>query len=283
MLGAAHFADPELPSCLRCASNVRTRWLAHRLSLELFGRNLPLFEFPRQQVVTGLGLSDPEVLAGQLMKKFTYRNTFYDHAPRFDIRVDGSPVGELDFLIASEVFEHIEPPVAQAFRNTARLLKPAGFLLLTVPWVYEGAPENALPDLYDWKLVQENGRWVIVNRNPAGHVDLYYDLAFDGQPGPCLGETREHFPQLSEWKLVESSGGKILENRRSDGMVERFENLVFHGGTGLVLEMRLFTHAGLARELSAAGFQTIEFEDKECPEHGIVFPYSWSRPIVARR
>jgi SAM-dependent methyltransferase len=283
VLGPAHFADPELPSCSRCASNIRTRWLVHRLSRELFAQSLPLFEFPSRQTVTGLGLSDPDVLADPLIEKFSYRNTFYDHAPRFDIRSDDSPLADLDFLIASEVFEHVEPPVARAFRNSARLLKPSGFMLLTTPWVYEGPPENALPDLYDWKLVQEDGTWVIVNRNPAGQVERYHDLAFDGRPGRCLGETREHFPHLREWKLVESDAAQVLEYRRSDGVVERFENLSFHGGSGLVLEMRVFTREGLQRELSAAGFRSIEFEAEECPALGIVFPYAWSRPIVARR
>ncbi|MBZ5575191.1 MAG: class I SAM-dependent methyltransferase [Acidobacteriia bacterium] len=252
------------------------------MSRELFGRSLPVFDFPRRQSVMGLGLSDLDALADHLTKKFSYRNTYYDRAPRFDIRFDDSPIGDLDFLISSEVFEHVEPPAGQAFRNSARLLKPSGFLLLTVPWVYDGIPENALPDLYDWKLAQEDGRWVIVNRSPAGNVQRYDDLVFDGRPGPCLGSTREHFPNLLDWRLLEANGAQILENHPLNGGVERFENLTFHGGSGLVLEMRLFTRGGLQRELSSAGFRSIEFEEEECPAFGIVFPYTWSRPIIAR-
>jgi SAM-dependent methyltransferase len=259
------------------------RWLVHRVSREIFGRSVPLFEFPRTPAVAGLGLSDPEVLAGPLEKNFAYRNTYFHGAPRFDIRFDDSPVGDLDFLVASEVFEHVEPPVGRAFHNAARLLKPSGVLLLTVPWVFDGAAEDSLPDFYDWKLVQEDGEWVVVDRSPGGAVARYRNLAFDGRGGPCLGKTREHFPELFEWRLLDADGRRVLENRRRDGVVERFENLVFHGGAGLVLEMRLFTKAGLERELSAAGFGSIEFEGEECPAAGIVFPYAWSRPIVARR
>ena len=55
--------DPELSSCSQCGSNIRFRWLAHRLSRELFGRALPLHEWPVDRSVRGLGLTDPEVLA----------------------------------------------------------------------------------------------------------------------------------------------------------------------------------------------------------------------------
>lgn len=277
----AHLVNPELSSCSRCASNVRIRWLAHRLSREIFGRPIPLFEFPRNHSITGLGLTDPEVLATRLAESFTYRNTHYDREPRFDIRYDDSPVGSPDFLIASEVFEHIEPPVSPAFRNAARLLKPSGVFLLTVPWVWDGNREQRLPDLHDWKLVHEDGRWAIVNRNRAGVIERFYDPVFDGTPGPCLGDTREHFPDLFQWTLSEHNGTWSLENHCRDGLVQRFENLVFHGGPGLVLEMRLFTRGGLERELRAAGFRSVEFETEECPASGIVFPYPWSRPIAA--
>src|SRR5581483_3729945 len=109
VLGPMHLVDPELPSCTSCGSNIRMRWLIHRLSLELFGRSLPVFEFPRKPNVTALGLSDHDLIADCLKDRFSYRNTYYDHAPRFDLRFDDSPIGSLDFLIASEVFEHIEP------------------------------------------------------------------------------------------------------------------------------------------------------------------------------
>jgi SAM-dependent methyltransferase len=283
ILEPAHLHDPELASCSRCGSNVRIRWLAHRLSRELFGRSLPLCEFPRERSFTGLGLTDPEIVAERLAECFTYRNTYFHREPRFDIRSHDSPLGALDFLIASEVFEHIEPPVAPAFRNAFRLLKPSGVFLLTVPWVWDGDGGQEMPELHDWKLVREAGGWAIVNRNPTGAVERFADPVFDGGPGPCLGNTREHFPGLFEWKLAEENGAWNLTNKRRDGTAQRFENVVFHGGPGLVLEMRLFTRGGLGRELSAAGFRSIEFEIEECPAYGIVFPYPWSRPIVARR
>jgi SAM-dependent methyltransferase len=277
----AHYHDPELPSCTKCASNVRLRWLVHRLSLNLFQRSVPLPEFPFRKSIKGIGLTDPQSIGAVLAERFTYANTYLTTEPRLDIRSDPSPFGELDFLNASEVFEHIEPPVAQAFANAARLLKPSGVLLLTVPWVWDGDPATAIPELNDWQLGREENRFVIINRRPDGLVERFENMAFDGSPGPSLGHTREHFPELHDWRLSDTSGEWRLQNTGPDGTVETFYNLVFHGGPGLTLEMRLFTKGGIEDNLRAAGFHHIEFEMQDYPRYGIIFGYPWSRPVTA--
>jgi SAM-dependent methyltransferase len=279
----AHYNDPELSSCNACGSNVRFRWLVHRLSLALFERSLLLPEFPTGKSIKGIGLTDPQAIAAILSERFTYRNTYLTTEPRLDIRCDPSPFGELDFLISSEVFEHVEPPVERAFANAARLLKPSGLLLLTVPWVWDGDPNTAIPELYDWRLGREVDRYVIINRRMDGQVECYWDMAFDGSPGPSLGRTREHFAGLHEWRLTDNGGEPNLVNTRVDGTVETFRNIVFHGGPGLALEMRLFTKGGIEDSLRAAGFQQIEFEMQDYPEFGIIFGYPWSRPAAARK
>jgi SAM-dependent methyltransferase len=227
-------ANPEAPSCAVCLSNVRHRWLVHRLSLELFGRSVPLPGFPETKSISGVGLSDPPLLAAGFACSLNYLNTFYEAEPSFDIRRDDSPIGQLDFLIASEVFEHVAPPVEIAFKNAFRLLKPGGFLLLTTPWVWGGP-------------------------------------------------TREHFPTLYQWAIEEDGGRRVLRNIREDGGSEVFSNLVFHGGTGLTLEMRLFSKSGLEGALRDAGFSPVEFEQSNSPSAGIIFPYPWARPVVARK
>ena len=279
----AHYLNPEEPSCGECRSNVRMRWLVHRLSLELFDRSIPLPEFPSEKSIIGLGLTDPEPIAVGLAKRLTYLNTYLTNEPRLDIRFDPSPLGDLDFLIASEVLEHVEPPVMEAFHNLARLLKGSGVLLLTSPWVWDGDPAEAIPELFDWKLDREEKSWVIVNRRSDGQVERFVDMSFDGTPGASLGHTREHFPGLSDWKLSNDDGVWGLTNVLSDGTVETFSNLVFHEGPGLALEMRLFTRGGIESSLRAAGFRQIDFETEDTPEFGIVFGYPWSRPIIARK
>jgi SAM-dependent methyltransferase len=230
----ASLVDPEAPSCAACLSNVRHRWLVHRLSFELFGRGLMLPHFPESQSISGLGLSDPPLLAEGFARSMNYRNTFYHSEPLFDIRSDDSPIGDLDFLIASEVFEHVTPPVELAFKNAFRLLKPGGVMLLTTPWVWGGP-------------------------------------------------NREHFPLLHQWAIEEKDGQRVLRNVRADGGTDCLTNLVFHGGSGLTLEMRVFSRSGLETGLCSAGFADVEFEKGSFPEAGIVFPYPWSRPIVARK
>ncbi len=277
----AHYINPELPSCNTCQSNVRFRWLVHRLSRELFDRSIPLAAFPSRKSIRGIGLTDPEAIGAVLAERFTYCNTYLTKEPRLDIRRDPSPLGELDFLIASEVFEHVEPPVEQAFANAGRLLKPSGVLLLTVPWVWDGDPGTAIPELYDWRLEREENRFAILNRRPDGQVERFRDVAFDGSPGPSLGRTREHFPQLYDWRLSDTAEEPRLLNTRRDGGVETFCNLAFHEGPGLVLEMRLFTKGGIEDNLRAAGFHQIEFEMQDCTAFGIIFGYPWGRPVTA--
>jgi hypothetical protein len=278
-----HYVNPDVPSCSGCGSNVRLRWLVYRLSRELFSRTVPLVQFPYDKSIKGIGLTDPDSIARVLTERFTYRNTYLNNEPSLDIRSDPSPIGELDFLIASEVFEHIEPPVMQAFRNVTSLLKRSGVLLLTVPWVWDGDPNNAIPDLYDWKLDREGDRWLVVNRKANGEIERFYDMVWDNGLGPSLGNTREHFPELHERKLVNEGASWRLLNRRRDGTIETFENLVFHEGPGLVLEMRLFTKRSLEDSLHDAGFAHVEFEMESYAEAGIIFPYAWTRPLVARR
>src|SRR5579885_1624824 len=276
----AHYADPEMRSCENCGSNVRFRWLVHRLSRELFGRSLSLPEFPLEKSIRGIGLTDPDAIAQVLGSRFTYCNTYLDASPRFDIRSDPSPLGPLDFLIASEVFEHVEPPVTQAFRNAAGLLKSSGVMLLTVPWVWDGNPKQAIPELFDWKLDREGDRWLVLNRKQNGDVERFHDMVWDDTAGPSLGHTREHFPELHDWQLQKEDERWRLVNRRCDGITEIFHNLVFHQGQGLALEMRLFTKRGLERNLHDAGFRHVEFETQDTPEAGIFFPYPWSRPVA---
>jgi len=279
----AHYQNPELSSCTFCGSNVRFRWLVHRLSVALFGRSIILPEFPSQKTIKGIGLTDPPSIAAVLAERFTYRNTYLTTEPRLDIRCDPSPFGELDFLISSEVFEHVEPPVERAFANAARLLKPSGVLLLTVPWVWDGDASTAIPELYDWRLDREENCFIIINRRPDGQVQQFRDMAFDGSRGASLGRTREHFPALHNWRLSDDGGATHLVNTRVDGSMETFREIVFHGGPGLALEMRLFTKRGIEEYLRAAGFDRIEFEMQEYPEFGIIFGYPWSRPVAARK
>ncbi len=117
----------ETPSCSRCGSSVRLRSIVHALSCELFGESLALPAFPKRKDLEGLGMSDWAPHGKYLAKKLAYRNTFLHQKPKLDItKPDPALFGTLDFLLSTDVFEHVEPPVSLAFENARKLLKPGG-------------------------------------------------------------------------------------------------------------------------------------------------------------
>ena len=99
---------------------MRLRALIHLLSVELFGRSLPLPGFPKLKAIRGLGMSDKDCYNGLLAEKFDYTNTFYDREPRLDF-TESHPelAGQYDFILSADVLEHIAPPVERALRGSA--------------------------------------------------------------------------------------------------------------------------------------------------------------------
>jgi len=179
--------DRESPTCAVCDSNMRFRAVARLVVRELFGRDIALPDLPVSKHLRGVGLSDAVGYAKPLAAKLDYVNTFLHKAPRLDITdVDATRFGELDFIIASDVFEHVAPPIAQAFANALRLLKPGGRLVLTVPFIPKGDTIEHFPDLLDWRVDRHDGGWRLVNRAADGTVTVRDDLVFHGGPGSTL-------------------------------------------------------------------------------------------------
>ena len=191
--GIGHDAVPrallgrEDASCTACGSSVRMRGVIHYLSLELFGRSLPLPEFPVRPDITGVGLSDWPGYAANLAQKLGYTNTFYHQEPYLDI-VSPLPehLGRYDFLISTDVFEHVPPPVSRAFAGSAALLKPGGLLVLTVPFTDVPETVEHFPNLHSFAVTKVGEEWVLVNRDQAGRYTVHSDLVFHGGPGTTL-------------------------------------------------------------------------------------------------
>jgi SAM-dependent methyltransferase len=184
--------DRERPSCLHCGSNVRVRGLLHALSNELFGTSLILPDFPRVKSIRGLGISDSNSYALMLADRLDYRNTFFDREPKFDVTNPAEQeFGQYDFIISSEVFEHVLPPVENAFRNCRKLLRETGLLLFTMPYSIEPDSLEHYPDLYQFGFTQVAGETVLVNRTVAGVWQVFERPAFHrGITGDSL-EVRE--------------------------------------------------------------------------------------------
>lgn len=186
----------ELPSCGRCGSTVRFRAIGHLVAREVFGTDAVLPRLPRRPAVRGLGLSDATAYAQPLSRRLHYENTYYHQEPRLDITaIAADRLGRYDFVIASDVFEHVLPPVGRAFVNARRLLKPGGVFILTVPFVIDGPTVEHFPDIADWHIEGSGAERVLVNRTPDGREHRHGNLCFHGGDGSTL-----------EWRLFSRAG-----------------------------------------------------------------------------
>ena len=179
------------PATCACGSNVRLRALIHLLSQELFGESLPLIDFPRLKSIRGLGMSDQEGYAALLADKFDYTNTYYDRAPRMDFTAEHpSLYGSYDFVLSADVLEHIAPPVERALDEVCRLLKPHGFLGITVFCNPSDNLREHFPALHTYRTVALGDSMVLINRRADGALEIHDELIFHGGSGATL-EMRE--------------------------------------------------------------------------------------------
>jgi SAM-dependent methyltransferase len=179
--------DREAPSCDGCGSNVRFRAIGRLVVLELLGSEMALPDVEPRPDLHVLGLSDAGPYAVPLAAKFDYENTFFHAEPRLDITAPPRErIGRYDLLIASEVFEHVAPPVARAFEGARTLLKPGGALVFSVPFSLAPDTVEHFPSLHDWSVVRERGRFRLRNRTADGRDETFDDLVFHGGPGSTL-------------------------------------------------------------------------------------------------
>jgi SAM-dependent methyltransferase len=180
----------EAASC-ECGSNVRLRALIHLLSMELFGQSLILAEFPKLRAIRGLGISDQPSYARILAEKFDYTNTYYDREPRLDLSESHPQLhGSYDFILLADVIEHIAPPIESALEESCRLLKPHGFLGITIFCNPADQMREHFPELNEFRIVPFGKSSVLVNRRRDGTWEVRDDLVFHGGAGATL-EMRE--------------------------------------------------------------------------------------------
>lgn len=223
--------------CSACGSTVRLRAMIRLLSLGLFGRALAINDFPPRPDVVGWGLSDWHGYGKRLAARLAYRNTFFHREPRVDIVVPPrEALGTLDFLIASDVFEHVPPPVSRAFDGAHALLKPGGLLVFSVPFSIKiDATEEHFPDLHEYTLMDEAGRQWLRNRTRDGREQVFDQLKFHGGDGATLEmrkfelealksdlqragfTTALHGEDAPEWGVVWTQGWSVPMLARRDG------------------------------------------------------------------
>jgi SAM-dependent methyltransferase len=179
----------ELLPCAACGSNPRFRGVIHAFQKYVCGAtNVPLNRMSPRPELSGIGMSDWGRYATELERIANYRNTFYHQEPYLDITDAGSAAQyqNLDFLISSDVLEHVHRPVFNSIRNIRAMLKPGGSLILSVPYLEGYDSFEHYPHLKEYRIVEVAGTWVVVNKRADGQVELHERPIFHGGDGSVL-------------------------------------------------------------------------------------------------
>lgn len=131
--------------CKNCSASNRHRAVMYGLGLCLGSLDSPVAAWKPHKELKILESSGRGSYPMMLKDKFDYYNTEYDpnselirkpfsHIADFQQLAYGD--SQLDFIIASDVFEHVRED-ERAFREMYRTLKPSGIFVLTVPYVHE--------------------------------------------------------------------------------------------------------------------------------------------------
>jgi SAM-dependent methyltransferase len=175
----------ESPSCVHCGSSVRFRSIIHTLSMELFGESLAIKDFPERHDLKGAGMSDWDGYAKRLAQKLDYVNTYYHKEPLLDIGSKEALPERYDFIISTDVFEHVSQPISRAFHNVFSLLKPGGVFIFSVPCI-DGETIEHFPELSKYSITKEKGVWILTNDTVDGKRQRYDNLVFHEGPGAIV-------------------------------------------------------------------------------------------------
>jgi SAM-dependent methyltransferase len=175
-------------ACRVCGSIMRFRSLAAVLTQRLFGKIDVLDNIEPRNDIRGVGMSDHEFYSVRLAKKFDYTNTYFHCEPLLDVmNLSDRWVGVSDFIVSSDVFEHVAPPVQRAFDNLYRMLKPGGVVVFSVPFLLQDQTYEHFPNLFDYTIREaEPGKWILRNVTRDGSIEEFDNLVFHGGPGTTL-------------------------------------------------------------------------------------------------
>jgi SAM-dependent methyltransferase len=208
---AASSFHRELAACHSCDSRPRFRGIIAALSEGLFGRRMDLADFPTDHNLRGVGFSDWHGFIPPLRDKIGYVLTFYEQEPRIDL-TDAStikPFARSDYVICSEVFEHIPRPLGPGFRNLRALLKPGGLLVFTVPYTDALWTIEHFPRAKEFRVrTSSSGHKSLHLVDRRGRHRIFDDLHFHGGGDTAL-EMRLFSRFASAWHLRAAGFTKI--------------------------------------------------------------------------
>lgn len=206
--------DRESLTCPMCGSVSRFRVVIHALSSELFNESYILPDFPTRPDIRGIGISDWEGYAILLSKKLGYINTYYHQEPQLDItNVPEEQKRKYDFVICSDVFEHIVPPVSKGFQGCNDLLKVGGIMIFSVPYGFAEETLEYYPNLHNYKMIEIGGGKYLQNIDVNGKIKIYPNPMFHGGDGATL-ELRL-FSEASLMKDLQQAGFENIKIYRT--------------------------------------------------------------------
>lgn len=199
---------------VRFGANSRHRAVIYFLTKNIFKEPKILVDLEKNKNIKGIGMSDSG-FDKILEDKFDYTNTFYHKEPFLDVYniKHVNSYKDLDFIISSDVFEHINPypNIQLAFDNLYKMLKPGGFVIFSVPYNDSEHVEH-YPLLFNYQIEKIESRYIIKNETVDGKIEFYENPVFHGGPGNTL-EMR----QFSKDSIIEH-----FENAN-------FKRIIFNG------------------------------------------------------
>lgn len=168
--------------CPSCGLNGRQRAVLFAAQKKL---NFKKY-FKKQNIV---GVSDGLPISMAFNSRFgnRYSNFEYHLEPYLDI-TQLKPEFEsiANFVTCSEVLEHVQPPVDFAFSGLYKLLKPGGWLLLSVPHTGSGSAHvEHFPIMVNSSLIQAETP-ILRGTDTDGKLREFDNLVFHGGAGSTL-------------------------------------------------------------------------------------------------
>lgn len=178
----------ELATCRVCQCNVRARGIVYGICTGVFGHACPrLSDLPDDSGRVGLGMSEFHFV-DRLNKKVTFTNTYFHQEPKLDILSDQDWLHfqDQDFVVSTDIFEHIRQPLQTAYTNVANMLKPGGCFIFSAPYIDAPSTIEHYPNLHEYTIEEASGHRELVNTTAGGAVERFSDPIFHGGDGSTL-------------------------------------------------------------------------------------------------
>jgi len=200
--------EKEKSKCQFCGGTWRDRAVTLLLSRGLKIPEVPFKDWRSDFSRIGVGFDDGPVLGSLLPAKLRYVNTHISEFPVLDLmRPSSSALGFFEFALCTEVLEHVTGDVNKALSGLYRILKPAGFAVVTVP--VSNNHEEWYPNLSEVvEQTEQKVKW----RDNAGYEFVNNSPEYHGGTGDVL--SFRVFSMASVREALVNAGFSSIEELR---------------------------------------------------------------------